>query len=100
MAAFVVFGLGAWWVAALVVGAVLLDCGLRAAMVANQTLVNSVDAAARSRLNTVFAAHIWGGNAAGALLASTTFTHLGWWAVCALSFAAAALALVLHRRTS
>ncbi|MEO5700170.1 MAG: MFS transporter [Casimicrobiaceae bacterium] len=98
MTAFAVFALGAWWVVALVVGAVLLDCGLRAAMVANQTLVTSVDPSARSRLNTVFAAHIWGGNAAGALVASTAFTHLGWWAVCAFAFAAASLALALHRR--
>ncbi|HZQ60830.1 MAG TPA: MFS transporter [Casimicrobiaceae bacterium] len=98
IAAFVVFGFGALWVAALVVGAMLLDCGLRAAMVANQTLVTSVDPSARSRLSTVFAAHIWGGNAVGAFLASTAFTHFGWWAVCAISFAAAALAMVLHRR--
>jgi len=98
MGAFVVFGFGALWVAALVLGAILLDCGLRAAMVANQTLVTSVDPSARSRLNTVFAAHIWGGNAVGAFIASTVFTHYGWWAVCAISFASAALAMALHRR--
>jgi predicted MFS family arabinose efflux permease len=63
MAAFLVFSLGAYWVAAIVAVAILLDCGLRAAMVANQTLVTSVDPKARSRLNTVFASHVWGGNA-------------------------------------
>ncbi len=99
MMAFAVFALGIRWVAALGAGAILLDCGLRAAMVANQTLVTSVDPESRSRLNTVFAAHIWGGNAVGAFVASTVFTLLGWGAVCAVSFAAAALALVLHRRS-
>ena len=98
MAAFLVFALGIWWVAALVLGAILLDCGLRAAMVANQTLVTSVDAAARSRFNTVFAAHIWGGNAVGAFLASTSLTHFGWWAVCTTAFLSAALGMLLHRR--
>ena len=98
VAAFVVFGFGVVWVAALVLGAILLDCGLRIAMVANQTLVTSVDPSARSRLNTVFAAHVWGGNAVGAFVASTMFTHFGWPAVCAVSFAAALLALILHWR--
>ena len=65
-------------------------------MVANQTLVTSVDAAARSRFNTVFAGHVWGGNAVGAFLASTALTHFGWWAVCAIAFAAAALGLALQ----
>jgi predicted MFS family arabinose efflux permease len=96
MGAFAVFALGQWWVAALALGAALLDCGLRAAMVANQTLVTSVDATARSRFNTVFAAHIWGGNALGAVLATTALTRAGWLAVCALAFASATLALLLQ----
>lgn len=97
MAAFVAFAFGVITVIALVVGAVLLDCGLRAAMVANQTLVTSLDPKARGRLNTVFAAHLWGGNAFGAFVASTVFTHFGWTAMCAVSLMAAGLALVLHR---
>ena len=96
MAAFAVFALGTWWVVPLAVGAALLDCGLRAAMVANQTLVTSVDAKARSRFNTVFAGHVWGGNAIGAFLASSALTHFGWWAVCAIGFASATGALVLQ----
>src|SRR5260370_12007631 len=40
-AAYAVFALGTWWAPALAAGAALLDCGLRAAMVANQTGVNS-----------------------------------------------------------
>ncbi|MDQ6618168.1 MAG: MFS transporter [Pseudomonadota bacterium] len=98
MSSFAVFAAGAVWVFALVIGAVLLDCGLRAAMVANQTLVTSVDPSARSRLNTVFAGHVWGGNAVGAFVASTTFTHFGWWPVCGISFVAAAAAMLLHHR--
>ena len=99
MAAFAVFALGQWWVAALALGAALLDCGLRAAMVANQTLVTSADATARSRFNTVFAAHIWGGNALGAFLATTALTRVGWLAVCVLAFASATLALLMQWRT-
>ena len=94
---FVVLGFGVETVVALVVGAALLDCGLRAAMVANQTSIASVDPDARSRTNTLFQAHLWGGNAAGAVLASVLYTHAGWWAVCTAALAGAVAALLLQR---
>jgi len=94
--AFVVLAFGVVTIAAVLVGAALLDCGLRAAMVANQTLVTSVDPQARSRLNTLFQAHMWGGNAVGAVVASAVFTHAGWWAVCAIALGGAALALAVQ----
>jgi len=96
--AFVVLAFGGITIAAVLVGAALLDCGLRAAMVANQTLVTSVDPQARSRLNTLFQAHMWGGNAVGAVIASVALTHQGWWAVCAIALVAAGLAIVVQQR--
>jgi predicted MFS family arabinose efflux permease len=91
-AAYGVFAFGLWWPAALAVGAALLDCGLRAAMVANQTIVNSLAPDARSRSNTVFGLSVWSGNAIGAFIATSALAHSGWLAVCALSALAAALA--------
>jgi len=98
--AFVVLAAGALSIVAIAVGAVLLDCGLRAAMVANQTLATTVDPSARSRLNTLFSAHMWGGNAAGAALGSAMLAHVGWWAVCATAVVAALAALVVQRRAA
>ena len=98
--AFVALALGLYTMVAIVAGAALLDCGLRAAMVANQTLVTSVDPAARSRLNTLFQAHMWGGNAIGAALASVVLTHAGWLAVCAISLGAAIVAFLVQRRAA
>ena len=92
-AAYGVFAFGAWWPAALGIGAALLDCGLRAAMVANQTIVNSLAPDARSRSNTVFGLSVWSGNAIGAFIATSALAHSGWLAVCAVSALAAALAL-------
>lgn len=97
IAAWAVFALGIWWVAALALGAILLDCGLRATMVANQTIMNSLAPEARSRSNTLFGVHVWGGNAVGAFLASTALAHGGWLAVCAISATAACAALVMQR---
>ena len=91
--AYGVFAFGVWWPAALALGAALLDCGLRAAMVANQTIVNSLAPDARSRSNTVFGLSVWSGNAIGAFIATSALAHSGWLAVCLVSAIAAALAL-------
>ncbi len=99
LAAFVVLAFAPVAVAAVIAGAVLLDSGLRSAIVANQTLITAVAPEARSRFNTVFGAHIWGGNAVGAFLASTALAHWGWTAVCAIAVSASCVALALQWRT-
>ena len=99
LAAYLAFAFAPLSVGAVIAGAVLLDCGLRSALVANQTLITSVAPEARSRFNTVFGAHIWGGNATGAFLASTALAHSGWLAVCAIAVSASCLALLVQWRS-
>jgi predicted MFS family arabinose efflux permease len=96
LCAWIAMGLGVWSVAAVVVGAILLDCGLRAAMVANQTLVNTAVPDSRARANTLFGLHVWCGNAVGAGIASWVFAHFGWLAVCAVAMTAVVVALLIH----
>lgn len=96
IAAWMVMGFGVWSIAAVVVGAMLLDCGLRAAMVANQTLINTAVPDSRARANTLFGVHVWTGNAVGAYLTSWTFAEYGWLAVCGVAMAATLLALLIH----
>lgn len=96
LAAYLVFGGAVFGLAALVVGAILLDCGLRAALVANQAMVTGADPNARSRANSLLATHVWGGNAVGALAASSAFAAAGWWGVCAVGAIGAAGALALQ----
>ena len=98
IAAWVVMAFGEWSIAAVVVGAMLLDIGLRAAMVANQTLINSAVPDSRARSNTLFGLHVWSGNAVGAFLASWTFAHYGWLAVCGVAMTAIVIALLVHLR--
>ncbi|MGH8642577.1 MAG: MFS transporter [Burkholderiales bacterium] len=97
LAAWVVMGFGVWSITAVVIGAMLLDCGLRAAMVANQTLINTAVPDSRARANTLFGAHVWTGNAVGAFLTSWAFAQYGWFAVCGVALAAAVVALLIHR---
>jgi predicted MFS family arabinose efflux permease len=96
LAAFIVFSGAVWTLAALVIGAILLDCGLRAALVANQALVTGADPNARSRANSLLSTHVWAGNAAGAFAASTAFAAAGWLGVCAVGVLGAAGALAIQ----
>lgn len=98
LAAWIAMGFGVWTIAGVVLGAMLLDIGLRAAMVANQTLINSAVPDSRARSNTLFGLHVWSGNAAGAFLTSWTFAQYGWLAVCAVAMTAIVLALLIHLR--
>jgi predicted MFS family arabinose efflux permease len=96
IAAWLVFGFAAMSMGFVVAGAILLDCGLRTAMVANQTLVNASVPDSRARANTIFGMHVWCGNAVGAFLTSTAFAHYGWLAVCAIAMTASIGALLIH----
>ncbi|MBL8385893.1 MAG: MFS transporter [Burkholderiales bacterium] len=98
IAAYGAFAFAPAGVGAAVVGAILLDCGLRAAVVANQTLAAELVPEARSRSSTVLMAHMWGGNAAGAFLGSVMFAAGGWIAVCAVGLCGASLALLFSWR--
>jgi hypothetical protein len=91
-------GLGTWSLLAIVVGAMLLDIGLRSVMVANQTLVNSAVPDSRARANTLFGLHVWSGNATGAFLTSWAFAQFGWLAVCGVAMTASIVALLIHLR--
>lgn len=96
LCAWLVFGFAAWSLVFVVLGAILLDCGLRTAMVANQTLVNSAVPDSRARANTIFGMHVWSGNAVGALLTSNAFAAYGWLAVCAIAMTATLTAMLIH----
>jgi predicted MFS family arabinose efflux permease len=96
MAAWVAMGFGVLSIAGVVVGAMLLDIGLRTALVANQTLVNTAVPDSRARANTLFGLHVWSGNAVGAFLTSWTFAHYGWLAVCGVAMTAIVIALLMH----
>lgn len=96
IAAWGVMALGTWSLAGIILGAMLLDIGLRSVMVANQTLVNSAVPDSRARANTLFGLHVWSGNATGAFLTSWAFAQFGWLAVCGVAMTASIVALSVH----
>jgi predicted MFS family arabinose efflux permease len=82
LAAFGVFWAGMAHLWALVLGVVLLDAGVQAAQVANQTRVFQLEPGARSRINTVYMIGYFGGGSLGSLLGSWMWSTWHWPGVC------------------
>jgi predicted MFS family arabinose efflux permease len=94
--AYAAFGFAALTVAAVVVGAMLLDIGIRASLVANQAYIAGIDASARARTNMLFMVHAFAGNGVGAFLASEAFNRAGWRGVVIVGLTSALGAASLH----
>ncbi len=101
---FVVFALSARSIAGLVVGVIVLDIGVHAAQVSNQSRIYALRPEACSRVNMVnmvnmvyMVAYSIGG-AAGSALASLAWHAMGWTGVCIIELAASGLAGFSHWR--
>ncbi|PZF57453.1 MFS transporter [Curtobacterium sp. MCSS17_008] len=77
----VVAGLGARSIVVVLVAVLLLDVGVQAANVLNQTRLFAIDPAARSRLNTAFVTGNFVGGAVGSAVAAVLWDAGGWTAV-------------------
>ncbi|WP_310396267.1 MFS transporter [Hymenobacter sp.] len=97
LAAYAVLGFGGGHVAGLVVGVLLLDVGVQATHVSNQSLIFSLVPEARSRLNTVYMTAYFIGGSVGSVLGGLAWTHGGWPGVCAVGGALALAALLASR---
>ncbi|WP_246794814.1 MFS transporter [Burkholderia perseverans] len=82
----------------LAIGAVLFDLGVMAALVSHQTIVNTIDAAARSRLNGLLITGAMLGVAAGAQAGSIALNAAGATGIHALGVGVGVLALLLRLR--
>ncbi|WP_426756182.1 MFS transporter [Myxococcus sp. Y35] len=93
----VMWPLGRWlWGMAL--GVVLLDLGVQANQISNQTRVYSLRPEARNRLNTLYMVTYFAGGATGSWLGTFAWTRWGWTGVCAAGAALCVLALLLLKR--
>lgn len=82
LASYAVFFLGGQHLWGLVIGVILLDLGVQAAQVANQTRVYSLVPTASSRLNTFYMTSYFIGGSLGSLLGTVGWAHGGWPGVC------------------
>ncbi|WP_316224422.1 MULTISPECIES: MFS transporter [unclassified Bradyrhizobium] len=79
---------------ALIVGAVVFDLGVMAGLVSHQTIVTSIDPAARSRLNGLLMTAAMIGMSLGAAAGGWAWSIAGWAGVCLTGVIAGLLALL------
>ncbi|AKQ61365.1 MFS transporter [Bordetella hinzii] len=84
---------GLWLIALATLG---FDLGIQMALIAHQSMVYSIEPAARSRLNAVLMVSVFIGMAAGGALGSIMLARWGWTGVTLLATAAALGALALR----
>ncbi|SAK95216.1 MFS transporter [Caballeronia ptereochthonis] len=95
---FVVFAFSARSIAGLIVGVIVLDVGVQAAQISNQSRIYALRPEARSRVNTVYMVAYFIGGALGSALASLAWHAMGWTGVCLAGLAATGLAGFSHWR--
>src|SRR6202012_2045416 len=96
IASYAVFGLAGYRLWGLVAGVILLDLGVQAGHVANQTRIYALVPEARSRLNTVYMVSYFLGGALGSALGAYGWWHWGWKGVCAAGSAQLLVALAIR----
>jgi predicted MFS family arabinose efflux permease len=80
----------------LIAGVVVLDLGVQAGHVANQTRIYALIPEARSRLNTVYMVSYFLGGAVGSALGAYGWTRAGWAGVCVAGAAQCVAALAVR----
>ena len=90
---FWVFGQMLW---GLIIGVILLDLGTQGAHISNQTRVFSLNAQARSRLNTIYMVVYFIGGSLGSLLGAYAWSIAHWNGVCAVGTLLLVVALVVY----
>jgi len=75
---FVIFGLSAKSIVGLVIGVIILDVGVQAAQISNQSRIYALKPDARSRVNTVYMVTYFIGGALGSGVGAIVWPLFGW----------------------
>ncbi len=82
--------------AGLIVGLLVLDLGVQAAQIGNQSVIYALAPDARGRVNTIFMTIMFVGGALGSGTAGAAWLLAGWPAVCAVGLAFPLASLFVH----
>jgi len=81
----------------LVAGVVVLDLGVQAGLVSNQTRAFAVDPKAQGRINSLYMTATFLGGAVGTMISGWLMTRFGWTGIAAFGFLLTLLAMAVHR---
>ncbi|MEO8947092.1 MAG: MFS transporter, partial [Mucilaginibacter sp.] len=80
----------------LIIGVIILDMGMQATHISNQSLIYALHPDARNRINTIYMVSYFCGGAVGAYLASNVWNTWQWRGVCIIGATLSVIALTVH----
>jgi predicted MFS family arabinose efflux permease len=95
---YVIFAVSGASLVGLVIGVIVLDVGVQAAQISNQSRIYALKPEARSRVNTVYMVCYFIGGALGSSAGVIAWRIAGWSGVCAVGLGFSLLAALFHAR--
>ena len=93
---FVVFYFSAHSIWGLIAGVVVLDMGVQATHISNQSIIFALNPDARNRINTIYMVTYFLGGSAGTFFATQFWKSYQWNGVCAIGVALSVITLAIH----
>jgi predicted MFS family arabinose efflux permease len=93
---FVVFYFSGHSFIGLIIGVIVMDMGVQATHISNQSLIFALRPEARNRINTIYMVAYFIGGGFGTYLAAQAWAHYKWTGVCVLGIAISVIAMAVH----
>lgn len=93
---FIIFIFSGSNIAGLIIGVIVLDMGVQATHISNQSLIYALQPEARNRINTVYMVTYFIGGGIGTYLASLAWSEYKWTGVCVVGIALSSIAVIVH----
>lgn len=93
---FIIFFFSGHSIIGLVIGVIVLDMGVQATHISNQSIIFALKPEARNRINTIYMVTYFIGGSAGTFFSTLVWKNYQWNGVCAVGGALSVLTLVVH----
>jgi predicted MFS family arabinose efflux permease len=80
----------------LVIGVIVLDMGVQATHISNQSIIFALNPEARNRINTIYMVTYFLGGTAGTFLATQLWNSYQWTGVCIIGASISIITLIIH----
>jgi len=93
---FVIFIFSAYSLIGLVIGVIVLDAGVQATHISNQSLIYALKPEARNRINTVYMVSYFIGGSLGTYITAIAWSNYHWTGVCLVGIGLSSIAIAFH----
>jgi predicted MFS family arabinose efflux permease len=93
---FIIFIFSGHSIIGLIIGVIVLDMGVQATHISNQSIIFALDAGARNRINTIYMVSYFIGGSVGTFFATQLWNNYQWGGVCITGITLSVITLIIH----